>query len=215
MPNRIDLTGKRFGRLTVIEYAGKSKWLCKCDCGTVKAMSGEGLRKKGVQSCGCLCKERHPVKHGDSYTRLYKRYKGMLSRCNNPNNVGWKNYGGRGIYVCEEWANDYETFKSWALTNGYSPELTIDRIDNDGPYSPDNCRFVTKKEQACNRRDSRPISIGGVEKVAKDWVAESTVSYDGILSRLERGWSPEEAVFHAPQNPGRDPKTGRFVKVAI
>lgn len=210
MPKRIDLTGKKFGRLIVLEYAGNMKWLCKCDCGTIKEISGEGLRKKNVQSCGCLCKERHPKRSGgDSNTKLYRRWRSMRNRCNDKNAASYKNYGARGIFVCHEWDTSYLAFKKWALSNGYREELTIERIDNDGPYSPENCRFSSRKEQAYNRRDTRFISINGVKKPAKEWSELCPVSYDAMLCRLNSGWNTQEAVF-GENAWARDKKTGRF-----
>lgn len=214
MANKIDLTGKRFGRLVVIKYAGKLKWLCKCDCGTIKEVNGESLRRKQTQSCGCLCKEHHPKKSGgDSNTKLYRRWRSMRNRCNDKNSTSYKDYGGRGIFVCKEWNESYLEFKKWSLSHGYKEDLTIERIDNDGPYSPENCRFATRKEQAHNRRDTRLITIGKVTKPAKEWVKDCPVGYDALLGRLNSGWSESEAIF-AENASARDKKTGRFLRAA-
>ena len=168
MPKLIDLTGQRFGRLVVMERAGvKNKvasWLCKCDCGKMKIINGQSLRKGYTQSCGCLRKETSPengkrtAKHNgrsrlkQQNYRLYYIWDGMKQRCNNPNNHSFQGYGGRGIRVCEEWLNDFAAFQTWALAHGYADDLTIDRIDNYKGYSPDNCQWITIQEQQHHRR---------------------------------------------------------------
>lgn len=157
MPNKnlIDLTGQRFGRLEVLKYNGNSRWECKCDCGKIVYPKGGNLRKGYIHSCGCLRKEvtgdNHRT-HGEARTRLYRIWKAMRKRCNNPNDSCYYLYGGRGITVCEEWSQ-YEPFKLWALNNGYSEELSIDRIEPNGNYEPANCRWATAKEQVINRRE--------------------------------------------------------------
>ena len=159
----IDLTGQRFGRLTVIERAGSIHghvaWLCRCDCGNTLTVPSDKLRSRNTQSCGCLqsdiMKEINPqihTSHGGKGTRLYYIWDSMKARCYNPQRRDFKNYGGRGITVCTEWLNDFAAFRDWALSHGYADNLTIDRIDNDGDYTPENCRWVTITEQNQHKR---------------------------------------------------------------
>lgn len=160
-----DITGKRFGRLTVIRRFGTSRqglatWLCQCDCGRECVIGGSHLRKGNTRSCGCFHDEsarKRRTTHGMSGTRLYAVWKTMIQRCSNPNCDDYKYYGARGISVCEEWRNSFLDFYTWASANGYDEnalyqECTIDRIDNDKGYSPNNCRFVSQMVQIQNRR---------------------------------------------------------------
>lgn len=160
-----DLTGQRFGRRTVIGRAGSDRrgcatWLCLCDCGNESVVTGAELRKNRSGSCGCMRKERLTI-HGKKKTRLYKVWEGIKTRCYNPSHKAYERYGGRGITVCDEWLHDFQVFFNWAVANGYDEhaprgQCTIDRIDNDRGYSPDNCRWVDAKTQNNNRSNSRP-----------------------------------------------------------
>lgn len=172
---KIDLTGQRFGKLVVLEEGipiinpnGQRSitWICKCDCGNEKIIRGTSLRNGSTVSCGCFHKEQVRTmmkKHGDAHnSRLYSVWMNMRRRCNDPKNKNYHSYGGRGIKVCDEWANDYIAFRTWALSNGYKEDIkesgrndiTIDRIDVNGNYEPGNCRFLTCRENCLNKRDT-------------------------------------------------------------
>ena len=150
----IDLTGQRFGRLTVIERGpnsphGSARWYCKCDCGKETLTTTAKLRNGTTRSCGCLGLEhatQAKIKHGATHEPLYDVWAAMKRRCYNPNVTGYKYYGGKGVTICDEWREDYAKFKAWAYANGYEPGLTIDRIDSNGDYEPSNCRWITFAE---------------------------------------------------------------------
>lgn len=198
----IDLTGQRFGRLTVIKKLGhRGKhilWLCVCDCGTERAVASTHLRSGHSQSCGCLQKE-HTVAssktHGMSNTRIYREYASMKRRCDNPNVQDYSHYGGRGITICEEWRNDFMAFYNWAMANGYRDDLTIDRIDFNGNYEPSNCRWATMKEQANNTRRNSFLEFNGETKTVKQWAEIVGIRYGTLVARLnDYGWSVEKAL---------------------
>lgn len=165
---RRDLRGQRFGRLTVLEFVPtegyRSYWKCMCDCGNIITVAGKRLGNGHTQSCGCLRKEqaaKRLYKHGMRNSRLYRIWSKMKERCCNHNISGYKDYGGRGITVCEEWKNDFQAFYDWAMSNGYDDNLTIDRIDNNGNYEPLNCRWVGIEIQARNKRNNVYVEYNG------------------------------------------------------
>lgn len=179
MSKLINLVGQKFGKLKVIEYAGNSKWLCKCECGNTKIINGKHLREKETFSCGCYRIERAKQmvdefheknkKHQKSKTRIYKIWQGMKQRCFNKNNPAYKIYGSRGIKVCDEWKSSFQMFFKWSINNGYSDVLTIDRIDFNKNYSPDNCRWIPLEKQAHNTRNNVNITYNNETHCLAEW----------------------------------------------
>ena len=199
MGKKIDLSGMKFGRLTVLCENGRKRgeicWKCQCDCGNIINVSSYSLRIGETKSCGCYQKERTSKAntiHGDAETSLWRRWVHMIDRCERSSCKDYKNYGGRGIKVCPEWKESYTAFKEWSLENGYEEKLTIDRIDVDGDYSPDNCRWVTIQEQQRNRRDTIKLTFSGVEKTASEWARIACVSPAKIYYRKRMKWTDEQ-----------------------
>ena len=223
MGKLIDLTGKKFNRLTVLEKAyrknNKNYWRCICDCGKEVFVDAQKIRNWHTKSCGCykyeMNKERLS-KHKLSKTRLYVLYRSILQRCYWEKTEHYSNYGGRGITVCDEWLNDFKSFYDWAYANGYKEEKlpsgtnkwTIDRIDNDKGYSPDNCRFVTMKEQCLNRSTTVKLTYNGITLTRKEWAKKVGINEHTIKRRMYDGWSVEEALS-TPANHGNKIKVIR------
>lgn len=196
-----DLTGQRFGRLTVIAKAedrptGCSKWLCQCDCGNTSSVGNNALKSGHTKSCGCLCRElasKASKTHGLSGSNTYMTWAGMKARCTNPNNTKYKDYGGRGITVCDRWLNSFENFLE---DMGECPEgLSLDRQNNNGNYEPENCRWATREEQLNNKRTNRFIEFDGRSQTLAQWSNELGVKRTTISERIDRRrWSIEKAL---------------------
>ena len=200
MSRIIDLTGEKYGFLKVIRMLderkhGKVVWLCKCDCGNKTKVLSNNLRNGSTISCGCHNKKnRIRTKHGLCKSRIYNIYICMKERCCNPKSKSYKNYGLRGIDICEEWKQDFMSFYNWAIANGYSEELTIDRIDNNKGYAPDNCRWVNKYIQNNNTRRNRKIHCFGETHTVSEWTMITGINRNTINSRLNKGLSPEKIL---------------------
>ena len=199
-----DITGEKSGRLTAIKMVGtkngRSLWLCRCDCGNEVVIQRNSFVCKKIKSCGCLRKETSRLnaikssKHNDSFTPLYHSWCCMKARCNYPKDKSYKNYGGRGITVCEEWENSYIAFREWSINNGYREGLTIDRIDVNGNYEPSNCRWVDVKRQENNRRNNRYITIDGETHTMTEWAEKYGIHWSVFQRRLSYGYDPLDAL---------------------
>lgn len=191
-----DLTGQKFGRLKVIGIhetkTRKTYWTCQCDCGGIKVVRSDSLQNGSIKSCGCLKKQQDKInltanhRHKMSGTRIYSIWQGMKGRCYNEHDPRYERYGKRGIDVCDEWIHDFTVFYEWSLENGYTDELTIDRIDNDSGYSPNNCRWVDVKTQCRNRSTNINIRIGNATKTLTEWCEIFELDYSKIHARYER-----------------------------
>lgn len=186
--------GEKYGRLTILEnHHPKNEVLCLCECGNTKIARADNVFYGGTRSCGCLFNEGNNKKHGDKGKRLYIIWKGMRCRCYTKSSSTYNNYGGRGITICEEWSN-YENFKQWALNNGYTDNLSIDRIDVNGNYEPSNCRWVSMKKQSNNKRNNRYLEYKGQVKTMQELAEENGIKPATIWARLNRGWDVEKAL---------------------
>lgn len=200
---RMEIVGQRFNRLLCIEMIGLDKHghslaRFKCDCGNETILNASGVKGGRIKSCGCLVHEPHgnypQTQHGLCNSTLYRRWSGARNRCNNPTNKAYPNYGGRGIKMCEEWDSNFLAFYDWALSNGYSKDLSLDRIDNDGPYSPENCRWADVKTQGNNRRTNVYISFDGKTQTLHEWADEYDLDYQTLHRRISKGWDFMEAL---------------------
>lgn len=196
--HRIDLTGQKFGRLTAIKRTKPNYWMFKCDCGNKKECRANNVKRGLIQSCGCYLRESAGDRvrtHGKSNTALFNKWLQMRKRCNCPKIHGYHNYGGRGIKVCKEWDDSFEAFSDWAEQNGYKEGLSIDRINPDGNYCPDNCRWATKKEQDNNKRTSVKVLYKG-EEVSLSILAEKfNLPRWKVYSRVKHyKWPIEKAI---------------------
>lgn len=203
-----DLTGQKFGRLTIIKRAGASKsgkvlWLCECSCEEHNQITTttSNLVTGTTKSCGCLAKEstsrtgKANIIHGDTDTRLYRIFHGMKDRCYNSKNKDYARYGGRGITVCEEWKNDYSSFKNWALSNGYKDTLTIERKDYNKNYCPENCEWITMEQQQRNKSSNRTITYNGETMILVEWAEKLGIPYKVLCARInDKGYTFEEAI---------------------
>lgn len=210
----LNLIGEKYNRLLVVERCentntNKSRWKCLCDCGNETIVVGSQLKSGKVKSCGCYNKElvkARNYKHGLESKKICHVYRSMLSRCTNPNNVAYKDYGGRGIFVCQEWIGEegLKNFAEWAYANGYDEnapkgKCTIDRIDVNGNYSPENCRFVDVFVQANNKRNNIFITYKGETKTLEQWCRQLNLSRSMIKHRYERGWAVDD-LFNIKRN---------------
>lgn len=202
-----NLTGKQFGRLTVVsQSSGRSKegrllWLCQCSCGNTKITDTKSLTTGKTKSCGCYSRDIHKqifTKHGETHSKLYFVWNDMKSRCNDVNSRPYKDYGGRGIAVCNEWMSSYECFRDWALSSGYKNGLTLDRIDVNNGYYPENCRWVTMKTQSNNKRNNRNITYNNETHTISEWSDITGINKTTLRLRLNAGWSIKDALTIKP-----------------
>ena len=205
MSRVIDLTGMRFGRLVVLSLdakraaGGGSKWLCRCDCGIEKIVTGQALNHGKTRSCGCFGLERFTQRvttHGRSKEKLSEHgiWALMRRRCNNPKDKRYADYGGRGITVCARW----DSFENFLADMGPMPDGTsLERRNNDLGYSPDNCKWATRKEQQRNRRTNRLVTFRGETKTIVEWSELLGIAENAIRTRLDRGWSVDDALTFA------------------
>jgi len=227
--------GARFGRLTVIGHPqGQTAWggvtrywyPCRCDCGQETLVYKAHLVSGNTKSCGCMFRELMKERYGDygKPTRLIRIWHNMVGRCHEPRSVSYPNYGGCGIKVCDEWRQDYRAFKKWALDHGYGAGLQIDRIQMDGDYQPDNCRWVTPKENSRNRRGLHLVTAFGETKCMAAWLDDprcEVKSRGALGERLKRGWPAETAISSPPVRgrPGHRGQlrreSGQFVAVEV
>lgn len=202
MSKLISLIGKRFERLVVLERGpklhGRISWKCLCDCGNIKIVTSSDLRFQKVKSCGCLRKEsavlnsKKSIKHNRTKTRIYHIWSSIKSRCYYRENIGYLNYGGKGVKVCEEWLKDFMNFYNWAMNNGYQDNLTIDRIDVNGDYEPQNCRWVSYKIQENNRTNNRIIKYNDKTYTVAELANFLQIPYATLLWRINNGWNEKE-----------------------
>lgn len=204
-----DLTGKTFGRLTAIQPQKTSRlgtyWLCRCECGNECVVLTSKLSSGHTISCGCRVSEiKSKISevnktHAKSNTKLYNIYQGILARCYKKYSSSYERYGGRGITMCDEWKNDFMSFYNWAIDNGYSEKLSIDRIDTNGNYCPENCRWATAKEQANNTRKTVFLTYKGETKPASEWSEIVGISQSSLTQRKRKGWTDEECLTIKPK----------------
>lgn len=196
-----NLTGQKFGRWTVISEAprhGQTRyWLCQCDCGTVREVRQQNLINGQSTSCGCYHREEaksignRSRKHGDFGTHLYGIWAGMKRRCYNPHTKYYEDYGGRGIKVCDKWL-DYVPFKEWATSHGYSEGMSIERLDVNGNYCPENCTWIPKNQQNRNKRNTIRIEYKGKTYTLKEISEITHIKEHTLFARYQRGWTSEE-----------------------
>ena len=203
------MIGNKYGRLEVLSYINTDKhrnkvYLCKCECGNTTITTADSLKKGHTRSCGCLQKEKVSTHH-KSNTRLYKVWMDMRGRCNYKKGHDYKHYGCRGIKVCDDWMHDFQTFYDWAIKSGYKEapkgECTLDRIDVNGDYCPENCRWVDRKIQANNRTDNRVITYNNESHTLAEWSEILGVKYPTLAARLNKYKWPVEQAFSTKSLP--------------
>jgi hypothetical protein len=206
---RINIIGQKYGRLTVLKYHstvdGEARWVCRCDCGVIKDVRGKHLRYHKIVSCGCYNRDRtikENTAHGCSNTKIHRTWMKMLNRCNNVRDRAYLSYGARGIYVCKRWTDSFQAFKDDMGVP--QPHESIDRVDNDGPYSPENCRWATQTMQMNNTRVSVKVSLNDMTMTLTQWERLVGTKRKTIANRLRHGWAPAFAVL--------SPMTVRMVK---